>query len=145
SGDVIAAVYGPGCDGELTPDEVLGHITELQATGALLGAWGLTPRACELVESAAAVVPTEASLMAVRCARGERGDAPIPSGRRSVQPTPLGGLTFFIDPLAAAGSAVPLATAVSPAANLEEAHDALTGMGVRTELELERERARSRE
>jgi hypothetical protein len=81
----------------------------------------------------------------VRCARGERGSVAIRGGRRTVELTPLGALTFFFDPVAAAQSAVPLATAVSPAASLEEAHDALTGMGVRTELELERERARSRE
>jgi hypothetical protein len=141
STEVIAAVYGPGCDGELTPDEVLERITGLQEAGALLGAWGLTPQACELVESAADVVPTEASLMAVRCARGERGRVPIRGGRRTVELTPLGALTFFLDPRAAAASAVPLATAVSPAASLEEAHRALTGMGVRTELDLERARA----
>jgi hypothetical protein len=145
SAEVIGAVYGPGCDGELTPAEVLERITELQSAGALLGAWGLTPHACELVESAAEVVPTEASLNAVRCARGERGNFPIRGGRRTVELTPLGALTFFFDPAAAAHSAVPLATAVSPAASLEEAQEALTAMGIRTELELERERARTRE
>ena len=142
SGTALAAVYGPGCDGELTPAEVLERVTELQTADALLGAWGLTPEACRLVESAAEVVPTEASLMAVRCARGERGSAAIRSGRRTVELSPLGGLTFFFDPLAAASSAVPLATAVAPAGSLEEAHDALTGMGISTELELERARAR---
>jgi hypothetical protein len=141
TGSVLAAVYGPGCDGELTPSEVLERITELQSAGALLGAWGLTPEACRLVEGAAEVVPTEASLMAVRCARGERGSVAIRSGRRTVELTPMGGLTFFFDPLAAASSAVPLATAVSPAASLEEAHDALVGMGIGTELGLERARA----
>jgi hypothetical protein len=140
--EVICAVYGPGCDGELTPEEVLERITELQSAGALLGAWGLTPHACDLVESAAEVVPTEASLNAARCARGERGTVSIRGGRRSVELTPLGALTFFFDPARAAGSAVPLATAVSPAGDLEEAHDALTGMGVETELDLERARAR---
>jgi hypothetical protein len=141
SGALIAAVYGPGCDGELTPDEVLARITELQSADALLGAWGLTPEACDLVEAAARAVPTEASLMAVRCARGERGTAEIRSGLRTVELTPLGALTFFFDPVAAANSAIPLATAVSPAASLEEAHEALMGMGVRTELDLERARA----
>jgi hypothetical protein len=140
-GELLAAVYGPGCDGELTPDEVLERITELQSSDALLGAWGLTPEACDRVEAAARAVPTEASLMAVRCARGERGTVEIRSGRRTVELTPLGALTFFFDPLAAANSAVPLATAVSPTASLEEAHDALMGMGVRTELDLERARA----
>jgi hypothetical protein len=141
AGDLIAAVYGPGCDGELTPGEVLERITELQSAEALLGAWGLTPEACDLVEGAAGAVPTEASLMAVRCARGERGTVEIRSGRRTVELTPLGALTFFFDPVAAANSAIPLATAVSPAASLEEAHEALMGMGVRTELDLERKRA----
>jgi hypothetical protein len=145
STEVIGAVYGPGCDGELTPDEVLQRITELQSADALLGAWGLTPHACELVEAAAALVPTEASLMAVRCARGERGKVPIRGGRRHVELTPLGALTFFFNPAAAATSAVPLATAVSPAASLEEAREALNAIGVKTELELERERARARE
>jgi hypothetical protein len=87
------------------------------------------------------VVPTEASLMAARCARGERGSAPIRGGRRIVELTALGALTFFFDPVAAAGSAVPLAAAVAPAASLEEAHDALAAMGISTELELERARA----
>jgi hypothetical protein len=145
SSEVIGAVYGPGCDGELTPDEVLERITALQSANALLGAWGLTPHACELVEAAAEVVPTEASLNAVRCARGERGKVPIRGGKRTVELTPLGALTFFFDPASAAHSAVPLATAVSPAASLEEAHEALTALGIRTELELERERARTRE
>jgi hypothetical protein len=145
SHEVIGAVYGPGCDGELTPAEVLERITGLQSADALLGAWGLTPRACELVESAGAVVPTEASLMAVRCARGERGEVPIRGGKRSVELTPLGALTFFFDPVAAAKSAVPLATAVSPASSLEEAREALNAIGVKTELELELERARARE
>src|SRR4051794_4173805 len=141
SGDLIAAVYGPGCDGELRPEEVLRRITELQSANALLGAWALTPEACDLVEAAAESVPTEASLMAVRCARGERGRVPIRGGRRTVELTSLGALTFFFDPLAAVSSAVPLATAVSPAGSLEEAHDALGAMGIRTELELERARA----
>jgi len=139
-GELLAAVYGPGCDGELTPDEVLRRITELQEADALLGAWDLSPEACDLVEAAAKVVPTEASMMAVRCARGERGSVPIRGGRRTVELTSLGALTFFFDPVAAANSAIPLATAVAPAASLEEAHDALTAMGVRTELELERAR-----
>jgi hypothetical protein len=58
-----------------------------------------------------------------------------------VELTSLGALTFFFDPEDAANSAIPLATAVAPAASLEEAHDALAALGVRTELELEREGA----
>jgi hypothetical protein len=140
--DALAAVYGPGCDGELTPTEVLERIGELDRAGALSGAWALTPHACETVEAAAAVVPTEASIQAVRCARGERGTVPIRGGRRTVELTPMGALTFFFDPARAVGATAPLATAVTPAGSLEEAHEALLALGVSTELELERARAR---
>ena len=141
-GSVLAAVYGPGCDGELSPEEVLERIEGLSAAGALLGAWALEPAACELVEAAAGVVPTEASLQAARCARGERGEVPIRGGRRTVRLTPLGALTFFFDPVVAVAAAAPLAAAVVPASSLDEAHDALGSLGVDTELELERARAR---
>jgi hypothetical protein len=141
----IAAVYGPGCDGELTPDEVLERITELARAGALLGAWGLTPAVAEQIEAAAAVVPTEASLQAVRCARGETGTATIRGGRRTVQLSPVGALTFFFDPVTAVDECAPLARAVRGTTSLEQAHEALTGLGVGTELELERARARGAE
>jgi hypothetical protein len=140
-GKVLAAVYGPGCDGELTPTEVLERVGALADADALLGAWGLTPAACELVTSAAETVPTEASLQAVRCARGERGTAAIRGGRLKVELTPLGGLTFFFDPIGAVTTAAPLATAVTPAGSIAEAHGALLDLGVSTELELERARA----
>ena len=78
SHEVIGAVYGPGCDGELTPDEVLERITALQSAEALLGAWGLTPRACELVESAAAG----------RADRGEPDGRPLRPRRAGRGPDP---------------------------------------------------------
>lgn len=143
--ETVAAVYGPGCDGELTPDEVLERITGLAREGALLGAWGLTPAVAEQIEAAAQVVPTEASVMAVRCARGETGTAEIRGGRRTVQLTPLGALTFYFDPALAVAERAPLAAAVLDAGSLEEAQEALTRLGIRTELDLERARARGEE
>jgi hypothetical protein len=138
----VAAVYGAGCDGELTPGEVLERIGELARAGAMLGAWGLTPAVSEQIEAAGRSVPTEASLMAVRCARGETGTALIRGGRRTVQLTPLGALTFFFDPVLALAKAAPLARAVEGAASLEAARDSLAAIGVSTELDLERARAR---
>ena len=38
-----ARCFGAGCDGELTPAEVLERVAELAAGGGLLGAWGLEP------------------------------------------------------------------------------------------------------
>ncbi|MGH2981806.1 MAG: DUF1152 domain-containing protein [Solirubrobacterales bacterium] len=138
----VAAVYGAGCDGELTPSEVLDRIAELGRAGALLGAWGLTPAVAEQIEAAARTVPTEASLMAVRCARGETGTVLIRSGKRRVELTPLGGLTFFFDPALAVQHAAPLARSVADAPSLDAAQAVLAAAGVRTELDLERERAR---
>jgi hypothetical protein len=138
----LAAVCGPGCDGELRPEEVLERISELAAAGALRGAAGITSEVAEQVEAAARVVPTEASLMAVHCARGEWGTAKIRGGRRTVELTPLGGLIFFFDPEGAVDLSAPLARAVASAESLEEAHQALAALGIRTELDLERARAR---
>lgn len=143
---VAAAIYGAGCDGELTPDEVLERIAELGRAGALLGAWGLTPALCEQIEAAADVVPTEASMMGVRCARGETGSAEIRGGLRTVPLTPLGAVTFYFDPVTALAAGVaPLATAVRGSESLEAAQRALSGLEVRTELDLERARARGEE
>lgn len=138
----VAAVYGPGCDGELTPGEVLERIAELARIGALLGTWGLTPAVAEQIEAAARTVPTEASLMGVRCARGETGSAQIRSGKRTVELTPLGALTFFFDPKLAVQQAAPLARAVADAGSLDAAQATLAATGIRTELDLERARAR---
>lgn len=139
---VVLGVYGSGCDGELTPDEVGERIAEIARAGALLGSWGLTPALCEQIEAAAALVPTEASLLGVRCARGETGVVPIRGGRRAVELTPAGGITFFFDPVAAtAAGCAPLATAVRAAPTLEEAEHILASRGIRTELAYERDRA----
>jgi hypothetical protein len=86
-------------------------------------------------------VPTEASAMAIRCARGEHGRAAIREGRRHVPLSPVGGITFLFDPGAALASAARLAAAVRDDASLLEAHDRLTAQGIRTELGWERERA----
>jgi hypothetical protein len=138
----LGAVFGPGCDGELTADEVLERIGELAAGGGWLGTWGLTQAVAEELEAAARVVPTEASLQAVRCARGETGEVEIRGGRRTVRLTPVGALTFFFDVPAAYGLVAPLAREVSGAGDLEAARDALAALDIRTELDYERSRAR---
>jgi hypothetical protein len=138
----LGAIFGAGCDGELTPDEVLDRVAALGRAGAWLGAWGLEPAIADELESAAEEVPTEASLQAVRCARGETGTATIRDGRRTVPLGPLGALTFFFDLETALNTELPLARAVAGAANLEAANDALTARGIRTELDYERSRAR---
>jgi hypothetical protein len=137
----LLAVIGPGCDGELTAAEVLERVAGLARAGAWLGAWGVTPQIADELEAATAVVPTEASLQVVRCARGEVGDAYIRGGRRRVELGAVGALAFAFDPVAAPSEALPLAHAVADANTIEEGRAALAARGVRTELDYERDRA----
>ena len=134
---VVAAVFGAGCDGELTIPEVLDRIAEVAAHGGFLGAFGLAPEAAAKLEAAIAVVPTEASAMAVRCAQGARGGTTIRRGRRTVELSPVGGLTFFLDPRIAMDTAARLADAVTDAESLTEANAILHRLGVRSELDYE--------
>jgi len=134
---VVAAVFGPGCDGELTPDEVLARISELAAAGGLVGAWGMTPQAAARLGEAAAAIPTEASAQALRCFAGERGQTTIRAGQRPVTLSAIGAITFFFDPLVAIGSAARLARAVLSAASLADANRRLRALRVETELDRE--------
>jgi hypothetical protein len=134
-------VFGVGCDGELTPEEVLERLAEVARAGGSRGAHGITADQADALEAAVAEVPTEASAMAVRCARGEHGRGPIREGRRTVPLSPLGAITFWFDPAAAIGSAARLAHAVRDASSLGDADERLAALGVRTELGWERERA----
>jgi hypothetical protein len=135
---VLGALFGSGCDGELTPVEVAARLDEVAAAGGARG--DVAPDAAALDRLAAAVeaVPTEASAMALRCARGETGTVAIREGRRTVALTPAGGRVFFFDPEAAIRSAARLAAAVHDARDLEDAQRILEAMGVRTELSYER-------
>ena len=136
---VLGGIFGIGCDGELTPSEVLARLAEVGAAGGLAGARGLTPAIAQRLEEAVGVVPTEASAQALRCFRGEIGRAEIRSGRRTVELSPAGALTFYFDPLAALRSAARLAAAVMDARDLDDANEILHGLGVRTELDYERD------
>src|SRR3954454_20738083 len=139
---VLGALFGIGCDGELTPGEVLERLAEVGVAGGLAGAVGLTPEVAGLLEQAAEGVPTEASAQAVRAFRGASGEVPIREGRRTVVLSPLAAVTFFFLVPAAVRSAARLALAVREAADLDEANAILGSLGVRTELDWETEHRR---
>ena len=140
---VLGGVFGLGCDGELTPDEVLQRVGEVAAAGGLAGVRGLTPAVAERLEAAVQVVPTEASAQAVRAFRGEHGTAVIRGGRRTVELTPLAATTIYFDVAAAVGSAARLAAAVVEAEDLEQANEIVRPLVRSTELDYEREVAAS--
>jgi hypothetical protein len=137
----LGGVFGAGCDGELTPPEVMERVSELAAARGLAGIRGLTAAVAERLERAVEVVPTEASAQAIRCFRGARGSAEIRQGRRTVELSPIGGATIYFDVRIAVASAARLAQAVIDAESLEHGNEILRGLGVRTELDYEREHA----
>jgi hypothetical protein len=139
--DVLGAIFGAGCDGELTLVEVSDRIAEVARAGGLAGARGITPPIAERLEQAIEQVPTEASAQAVRGFRGIAGATTIRGGRRTLELTPAVALTVYYDVTAAFESTAILARAVYDAGSLEEANEILRGMGVRTELDWEREAA----
>jgi hypothetical protein len=136
---VLGAIFGVGCDGELTVAEVLARLAEVAAAGGFAGARGLSPGVVARLDEAVDAIPTEASAQALRCFRGETGTATIRQGRRTVELSPVGALTFYFDVAAALGSAARLAAAVADARDLDHANELLHALGVRTELDYERD------
>jgi hypothetical protein len=136
----VLAVLGPGCDGELTPEQVLARVSALARAGAWIGTWSVTAAIADEIEAAARTSGTEASLQVVRCARGETGVAQIRAGRRQVPLGPVGALAFSFD-LEAAAAELPLARAVIDSVEIDAASATLDELGVRSELDYERSRA----
>jgi hypothetical protein len=135
----LLAVFGAGCDGELTPAEVLERVAEIARAGGHAGTWGPGPGELARLRAAVEQVPTEASAMALACAGGETGTTTIRGGRRTVELTPAGGLAFFFDPLVAIRSAARCAALVAHARSLAEGNEILLAHGMRTELAYETE------
>ena len=134
---VLAAIFGVGCDAELTPEEVLARLSDVAAAGGLAGARGLTEPVAQRLEQAMELVPTEASAQAVRAYRGASGATTIRGGTRTLELSPVAALTFYLDVDVTMRTAGRLATALSDASSLREANAALNALGVRTELDLE--------
>ena len=139
---VIWGVFGYGSDGELTTDEIERALARVAQAGGFLGASALTPQIVHELEDVIEKVPTEASALPLRCAKGAWGEASIRSDERKVKLTPLTALTFYLTPSAVFDAVARPARAVASSTSLEEANTALHSLGINTELDLERERAR---
>src|SRR4051794_31823426 len=142
--EVLGAIFGPGCDGELTLNEVSARLADVARAGGLAGARGLTPPIAERLEAAIEHVPTEASAQAVRGFRGVSGPTAIRGGRRSLELMPAVALTVYYDVAIAYEATAPLARAVADAQSLGEANEILRSLGVRSELDWELDAAAGR-
>jgi len=135
-------VFGYGSDGELTADEIERALAKIAGAGGMLGGWALTPQVVDELAQVIQKVPTEASAIPVRCARGAWGETSIRQDQRKVKLTPLATLTFFLSSRVLYDTLSRPAQAVANSSSLEEANDALHAIGVKTELDLEREKQR---
>lgn len=136
---VLLGVFGIGCDSELSNDEVLERIATVAAAGGLGGVRGLTEPVVARLEQSLELVPTEASAQAVRAFRGVSGTVAIRGGTRRLELSAIAAATWYLDVATTIASVGRLAEAVDGADSLEQANQALHGLGVRTELDLERE------
>jgi|RhiMetdeSRZDD1v2_1073273.scaffolds.fasta_scaffold297170_2 hypothetical protein len=136
-------VFGYGSDGELTTDEIERALARVAAAGGLLGAWALTPQVVSELEDVVEKVPTEASAVPLRCARGAWGEGSIRYDERRVRLTPLATLTFYLSASVLFHTLSRPAQAVATSSSLEEANDSLHRLGIKSELDLERERVRA--
>ena len=110
---VLGGVFGIGCDGELTPAEVLERLPRRPRAGGLAGDPGLTAPVVERLDQAVSAVPTEASAQALRCFRGEVGHT-TDSGRAAHRGAlPVGAATVYFDPAVGRRLGRPLAARCS--------------------------------
>lgn len=133
----LLAVFGTGCDGELTPSEVRERAAEIADAGGTRGDLPVPEAALVAAEAALEHVTTEASAMAIRCARGERGRVAIRSGRRSVELTADGGRLLCFDPARALASAARIGAALLGCDGLADGQSRLTALGIETEYDYE--------
>ena len=116
---VVAGVFGAGCDGELTPAEVLD--AHRRGRGARRLARRARARRRERSSGSRRRSPRCRPRRARwRCAAraAHTGRTTIRRGRRTVELSPVGALTFYLDPLIAMDTAARLADAVVDAPSL---------------------------
>lgn len=133
-------VFGYGSDGELTTSEIERALARVAEAGGLLGAWALTPQVVSELEDVVEKVPTEASAIPLRCARGAWGEGRIRQDERRVRLTPLTTLTFYLSTSVVFRTLSRPAQAVALSTSLEDANEALHRLGIKSELDLERAR-----
>jgi hypothetical protein len=132
--DVVGAIVGAGCDGELTLEELSGRLGLVAAANDGLESRSLTPQAIDSAAEVVEEIQTEASRFMLECARGSSGVRSIRDGARSVHLSPFGSIIFLFDPVLALEVAAPLARAAA-VGDFFEAADAIRALGSRTEID----------
>ncbi len=133
----VMGVFGFGCDGELTMPELEKSIRKIAAEGGLYGGWGVTHDTLKELEKVVEIVPTEASRLPVKAAKGIFDTATIRSGRRSVSLSIISTITFYLSPGVVFEKVSKPSRTVLECRSLDEANEALHNLGLKTELDYE--------
>ncbi|MEM2910595.1 MAG: DUF1152 domain-containing protein [Nitrososphaerota archaeon] len=133
----IVGVLGLGCDGELKPQELEARLSKIASMGGLLGAIGMMQEDVKLMEGLSEDLNTEASKLVIMAAKGLKGDVPIREGTRTAYVSVFSSITFFLD-AKILYEASELAKVVASSESIDEANEAMHGLGIETELDFER-------
>jgi hypothetical protein len=132
----IIAVFAPGCDGELTINELVKRFELVASKSGYLGARGMTPDDFVKMNKAKRYVETEASFLPLRAWKGEHGVFKIRNGTRNVKLSILSTLTFYFDTKIVYNLS-PIAKALKGVKNFLEANQRLHKLGLTTEYDFE--------
>ncbi|MEM2134050.1 MAG: DUF1152 domain-containing protein [Candidatus Freyarchaeota archaeon] len=130
------AVFGSGCDGELTLDELIGRYELVAKKSGYLGARGMTPDDFSIMSKALKYVKTEASLLPLKAWKGEHGVFKIRDGARSVNLSIISTISFYFD-TKTVYSLSPIGKALRNAKNFQDANERLHKLGLTTEYDFE--------
>ena len=134
----VLGVLGCCTDGELNFEEFNQQVARIAGYGGFLGARGLTPDDLKVLDEVIPKTKTESSALAVKAARGLRGEIEIRGGRRKILLTPMSAMTFYFDPRVVFDRINGVAKELVPTCSLDEAQGVLERLGVRSELTFER-------
>jgi len=134
----VLGVFGCCADGELTFTQLAERLSMAAEYGGFLGARGLTPEDIIVLEKIIPLTKTESSALAVRAAKGLRGEIPIRGGYRKGQITIFSAVTFYLDPYVVFEKINGIAKNLVNTSTIEEADELLRKAGLPSELAFQR-------
>jgi len=134
----VLGVLGCCTDGELNFEEFNQQVARIAGYGGFLGARGLTPDDLKVLDEVIPKTKTEPSALAVKAARGLRGEIEIRGGYRKVLLTPMSAMTFYFDPRVVFDRINGAAKELMPTRSLDDAQGVLERLRMPSELTFER-------
>jgi len=134
----ILGVFGPGCDGELSREEIFTKFSILAREGYFLFYVSLTPRIAEVMERIVEKAHTEASKLPLRAYRGEKGRIAIRRGERQVDLDLTCAATYYVD-VRGIDKVTNLPVILEKSRSILHAREILNSLGIMTELDIEEE------